>query len=135
MEYFNTFGGNPVSCGIGLTVLDIIKNENLQDNALKTGNHLKKELKKLESRHELIGDVRGLGLFIGIELVRNRKTKEPATEEAVTIIEQMKSRGILLSVDGPFHNVIKIKPPLVFTKENADLVVSTLDIVLNKITG
>jgi 4-aminobutyrate aminotransferase-like enzyme len=124
MEYFNTFGGNPVSCATGLAVLDVIRDEELQQNALEVGAYLKHELNLLRARHRLIGDVRGLGLFLGIELVRDRNTLEPAGREATQIVERMKERGILLSTDGPFHNVIKIKPPLVFSMKNAEVVVS-----------
>ncbi|HEX3230579.1 MAG TPA: aminotransferase class III-fold pyridoxal phosphate-dependent enzyme [Pyrinomonadaceae bacterium] len=130
MEYFNTFGGNPVSCATGLAVLDVIRDEELQQNALEVGDYLKSELRWLQDRHRLIGDVRGLGLFLGIELVRDRDTLEPAGREATQIVERMKERGILLSTDGPFHNVIKIKPPLVFSMKDADVLVSNLDAVL-----
>jgi 4-aminobutyrate aminotransferase-like enzyme len=130
MEYFNTFGGNPVSCAIGLAVLDVIRDEELQQNALEVGEYLKRELRSLQDHHPLVGDVRGLGLFLGIELVRGRDTLEPAGHEAKQIVEQMKERGILLSTDGPFHNVIKIKPPLVFSMKDADALVSSLDSVL-----
>jgi 4-aminobutyrate aminotransferase-like enzyme len=130
MEYFNTFGGNPVSCATGLAVLDVISDEELQQNALEVGDYLKSELRWLQDRHRLIGDVRGLGLFLGIELVRDRDTLEPAGREATQIVERMKERGILLSTDGPFHNVIKIKPPLVFSMKDADVLVSNLDAVL-----
>lgn len=129
MEYFNTFGGNPVSCAIGLAVLDVIRDEELQQNALEVGEYLKRELRLLQD-HRLVGDVRGLGLFLGIELVRDRDTLEPAGREATQIVERMKERGILLSTDGPFHNVIKIKPPLVFSMKDADVLVSSLDAVL-----
>ena len=130
MEYFNTFGGNPVSCAIGMAVLDVIAEEHLQENALEVGTYLMNGLCNLMKKHSIIGDVRGLGLFIGVELVLDRKTLEPAKEQATYLINLMKEHGILLSTDGPFHNVIKIKPPLVFTKENADFLVSTLDNVL-----
>ncbi|MCB9446706.1 MAG: aminotransferase class III-fold pyridoxal phosphate-dependent enzyme, partial [Ardenticatenaceae bacterium] len=131
MEYFNTFGGNPVSCAVGLAVLDVIEDEHLQQNALRVGEHLKAGLTGLMARHPIIGDVRGLGLFLGIELVRDRETLEPAAEEASAIVEKMKQRGILLSTDGPLHNVIKIKPPIVFTTADADFLVITLDQVLS----
>jgi 4-aminobutyrate aminotransferase-like enzyme/Ser/Thr protein kinase RdoA (MazF antagonist) len=131
MEYFNTFGGNPVSCAVGLAVLDVIRDEELQQNALEVGTYLKENLIELKSRLSLIGDVRGEGLFIGIELVRDQQTLEPAEREAAILIEQMKERGILLSTDGPFHNVIKIKPPLVFSRRDADELVSQMEIVLN----
>ncbi|MCP4425490.1 MAG: aminotransferase class III-fold pyridoxal phosphate-dependent enzyme, partial [Chloroflexi bacterium] len=127
MEYFNTFGGNPVSCAVGTAVLDVIEDENLQANALRVGDRLQTQLKRLMAKHPLIGDVRGMGLFIGIELVRNRQTLEPAAEEAATIVEQMKERGILISTDGPLHNVIKIKPPIGFTEVDADFLTATLD--------
>lgn len=127
MEYFNTFGGNPVSCAVGLAVLDVIRDEELQQNALDVGEYLKSRLSELKSAHSLIGDVRGLGLFVGIELVRDRETLEPADREANRLVEMMKARGVLLSTDGPFHNVIKIKPPLVFSRRDADVVISTMD--------
>ncbi|MDP6771791.1 MAG: aminotransferase class III-fold pyridoxal phosphate-dependent enzyme, partial [Anaerolineales bacterium] len=127
MEYFNSFGGNPVSCAIGQAVLDIIRDEDLQSNALDIGLHLLIQLNALKSKHNLIGDVRGVGLFIGIELVKDHNTLEPANEEVDYIINKMKDKGILISKDGPNHNVIKIKPPLVFTKENADFLVKQLD--------
>jgi len=127
MEYFNTFGGNPVSCAVGLAVLDVIRDEGLQENARVTGEYLLDGLRDLARRHPLIGDVRGQGLFVGIELVHNRETKEPADREASEIVERMKDAGILLSTDGPHHNVIKIKPPLVFCKPDADLLLRVLD--------
>ncbi|MCK5610207.1 aminotransferase class III-fold pyridoxal phosphate-dependent enzyme [Candidatus Pacearchaeota archaeon] len=132
MEWFNTFGGNPVSCAVGLAVLDVIENEKLQENAYTVGNYLKDRLKKLMEKHHIIGDVRGLGLFIGVELVLNRETLEPAPKQAAYIVERMKEHGVLLSRDGPKKcpSTIKIKPPLVFTKENADFFVNTLDKVL-----
>ena len=137
MEYFNTFGGNPVSCAVGLAVLDVVADQDLQRHALQVGGYLKSRLTELMTRHPLIGDVRGLGLFLGVELVRDQDTLEPAAEEASYLIERMKERGILLSTDGPLHNVLKIKPPLVFNRENADMLVKSLDEVLaeNVISG
>jgi len=132
MEYFNTFGGNPVSCQVGLAVLDVIKKDQLQENALKVGQFLLKRLMNLKKKHTLIGDVRGLGLFIGIELVLDHQTLDPAPEQAAYIVERMKDRGILMSTDGPHHNVIKIKPPLVFGEHNADLLVDTLEEILQE---
>jgi 4-aminobutyrate aminotransferase-like enzyme/Ser/Thr protein kinase RdoA (MazF antagonist) len=134
MEYFNTFGGNPVSCAAGLAVLDVIRDEELQQNALEVGEYLKQELRELQDRHSLIGDVRGLGLFLGVEFVRDRETLEPADSEASQIVERMKERGVLLSTDGPFHNVIKIKPPLVFSRADADFLVMNLASVLSDTT-
>ena len=130
MEYFNTFGGNPVSCAIGLAVLDVIADEHLQDNARHVGHYLLAKLRSLMDTHPLIGDVRGLGLFIGIELVTDRQTLEPAAAQATYIANRMREHGILLSTDGPLHNVLKIKPPMVFTTKNADLLVNTLDLIL-----
>lgn len=130
MEYFSTFGGNPVSCAIGLAVLEVMKDEKLQENALIVGSQLKAGLEDLKSKHDLIGDVRGMGFFIGIELVVNRETLEPARDQAYYIIEKMKELGILLNIDGPLHNVIKIKPPLVFSESNAELLIDKLDEVL-----
>ena len=131
MEYFNTFGGNPVSCAIGMAVLDVIEDEGLMENARVVGGRFQAGLRELAVSHPIIGDVRGLGLFIGAELVRNPETLEPATAEASSVVNAMRERSILLSTDGPFDNVIKIKPPLVFTAEDADRVVSELDAVLS----
>ena len=132
MEYFNTFGGNPVSCAIGLAVLAVIEEENLRQNAAETGAHFLQELQKLQAKHALIGDVRGMGLYLGIELVTDHHTRTPAAAEAKRISEAMKERGILISVDGPLYNVLKIKPPIVFTRENADQVVENLDAVFKE---
>jgi 4-aminobutyrate aminotransferase-like enzyme len=130
MEYFNTYGGNPVSCAVGLAVLDVIEDERLQENALKVGARLRAGLERLMKKHPLIGDVRGAGLFIGIELVLDQKSLAPAAAQAAYIAERMKERGILMSTDGPLHNVLKIKPPLVFSEANADFLVDTLDQIL-----
>jgi 4-aminobutyrate aminotransferase-like enzyme/Ser/Thr protein kinase RdoA (MazF antagonist) len=130
MEYFNTFGGNPVSCAIGLAVLDVIADEQLQEHALQVGEHLLHGLRGLMEHHPIIGDVRGLGLFIGIELVLDQETLAPAAAQASYVVNRMRERGILLSTDGPLHNVLKIKPPLPFSKANADFLVATLDEIL-----
>jgi 4-aminobutyrate aminotransferase-like enzyme len=127
MEYFNTFGGNPVSCAAGLAVLDVIRDEDLQENARVVGEYLLEGLRALQQKHPLVGDVRGQGLFIGVEMVRNPETLEPAAREATDLVERMKDRGVLLSTDGPFHNVIKIKPPLVFSRQDADSLIAALD--------
>ncbi len=132
MEYFNTFGGNPVSCAVGMAVLDVIENENLQHNAHRVGRHLLKGLQELMDRHPLIGDVRGLGLYAGIELVTDRETLAPATEHANYIINRLRDHGILISTDGPLDNVLKLKPPMVFDQQNADQVVEVLDKVLGE---
>ncbi len=133
MEYFNTFGGNPVSCAVGLTMLDVIEDEGLQENALRTGAKLKAGLLELKDRYPLIGDVRGQGLFLGIELVRDRASLEPAPAETHRIVEEMRNRQILLSVDGPLYNVIKIKPPIVFNEDDAARLVMELDAVMGKL--
>lgn len=130
MEYFNTFGGNPVSCAIGLAVLDVIRDQDLQKRALEVGARLKAGLAALAERQPIVGDVRGLGLFLGIELVRDRETLEPAAEEAAYVVERMRDHGVLVSTDGPLHNVIKMKPPLVFDERDAERVVAVLGAVL-----
>ena len=132
MEYFNSFGGNPVSCAIGHAVLDIIEEEELQKNAYKLGNIMLSMLMELKEKHDLIGDVRGKGLFVGIELISDLKSLEPAGDMANHIVDQMKDRGILLSTDGPDHNVIKIKPPMVFNNDNALFLVENLDDILSR---
>lgn len=130
MEYFNTFGGNPVSCAIGMAVMDVIEDEGLQENAGRSGKRLLEGLQGLMDQYPLIGDVRGLGLYVGVELVVNRTTLHPATEHADYIINRMRDHGILISTDGPLENVLKMKPPIVFTEKNADEVVNTLDKIL-----
>jgi 4-aminobutyrate aminotransferase-like enzyme/Ser/Thr protein kinase RdoA (MazF antagonist) len=132
MEYFNTFGGNPVSCAIGLAVLDVIRDEGLQERALRVGAHLKEGLERLREAHPVVGDVRGLGLFLGIELVLDPDSREPAGEKAAYVVERAKELGVLLSTDGPGHNVVKMKPPLVFSEQDADRVVAVLDEVLGE---
>ena len=130
MEYFNTFGGNPVSCAAALAVLDVIESEGLQQRAADVGAHLKKELEGLRERFEIVGDVRGHGLFLGLELVTDRASQEPAAHGAKWIVEFAKDRGVLLSTDGPLQNVIKIKPSMTFSKSDADFVVLVLDLAL-----
>jgi 4-aminobutyrate aminotransferase-like enzyme len=133
MEYFNTFGGNPVSAAIGLAVLDVIADEGLQEHARVVGERLLAGLAELAGRHEAIGHVRGRGLFAGFELVRDRGTLEPDAELAKEIANRAAERGVLLSTDGPFHNVIKIKPPLVFSGADSDRLVETVDAVLTEL--
>jgi len=133
MEYFNTFGGNPVSCAIGMAVLDVIEDEGLQAHALKIGNQFKSAFEEMATRHNIIGDVRGQGLFLGIELVRDRKTLEPADTEATQIVNQLRARGILLSTDGPLHNVLKIKPPIIFPEREVGRVVEELERALKRL--
>lgn len=130
MEYFNTFGGNPVSCAVGLAVLDVIEQEGLQAHALRVGNRLLAGLRSLMAQSPLIGDVRGLGLFVGVELVLDRAEKIPAGDHASYIANRMRNHGILISTDGPDHNVLKLKPPMVFDEHDADRLVATLARVL-----
>jgi 4-aminobutyrate aminotransferase-like enzyme/Ser/Thr protein kinase RdoA (MazF antagonist) len=131
MEFFSTFGGNTVSCAIGLEVLDVVKNENLQSHAKQVGEQMLEGLRTLMARHEIIGDVRGSGFFLGVELVRNRKTLEPATAEAESLVNRMREKRILLGTDGPYHNVLKIRPPLPFSADDADRLIETLDNVIS----
>jgi 4-aminobutyrate aminotransferase-like enzyme/Ser/Thr protein kinase RdoA (MazF antagonist) len=132
MEFFSTFGGNPVACAAGLAVLDVLEEEHLQQNAQRVGTHLMKALKTLQERHALIGDVRGSGLFLGLDLVLDRETREAAPLQASYIVNRLRDCGILTGTDGPYHNVIKLRPPLVFSEADADLFVSTLDSILDE---
>ena len=125
MEFFSTFGGNNVSCAIGLRVLEVVQEEKLQAHALEVGERLLKGLRELQQRNEIISDVRGSGLFIGVELMRG---SAPASIEAARVVNQMRERGILLGTDGPHHNVIKIRPPMPFSEENADELIAALDL-------
>lgn len=133
MEYFNTFGGNPVSCIFGMEVLDVIEEEKLQENALRVGNRVVEGFKELQNKYPIIGDVRGSGLFIGVELVKNPETIEPAPELAMEIVERMKEKGVFLNTEGPYNNVLKIKPPIIFTINNADQLIISMEEVLSSI--
>jgi 4-aminobutyrate aminotransferase-like enzyme/Ser/Thr protein kinase RdoA (MazF antagonist) len=130
MEFFSTFGGNPVACAAGLAVLDVLEEERLPQNALRVGTRLLADLRALASRRPLVGDVRGSGLFLGVELVRDRATLEPATAEASYVKNRLRDRGILTGTDGPFENVLKLRPPLVFGEADAQRFVSALEDVL-----
>ncbi|XP_058269759.1 5-phosphohydroxy-L-lysine phospho-lyase isoform X2 [Hemibagrus wyckioides] len=135
VEYFNTFGGNPVSCAVGLAVLDVIEKEDLRGNAVRVGNHLMKLLRDLQATHPIIGDVRGVGLFVGFELVKDRKVLTPATEEAALLVKRLKEKYICLSTDGPWENVIKFKPPMCFSMQDAERVTEQIDHILTEIEG
>jgi 4-aminobutyrate aminotransferase-like enzyme len=135
MEYFNTFGGNPVSAAIGLAVLDVVEEEGLREHARVTGERLLAALRQLADRHEEIGDVRGMGLFLGLELVRDRETREPDADLARELANRAAEQGVLLSTDGPFHNVLKIKPPLVFSAADATRLVETVDAILSEVAA
>jgi 4-aminobutyrate aminotransferase-like enzyme len=133
VKYFNTFGGNPVAAAAGLAVLDVIEDEGLIGNAKKIGNYLMNGLREIGNRHIQIGDVRGSGLFVGLELVRDRDAKEPAPELASQLINRLRHRGILIGAAGPYGNTLKIRPPLCFTKDNADMFIAASDEVLREI--
>ncbi|HZL87230.1 MAG TPA: aspartate aminotransferase family protein [Pirellulaceae bacterium] len=131
--HFNTFGGNPVAMTYGLATLEVIESQGIQENALRVGAHLKSRLLELAERHALIGEVRGMGLMLGVELVRDRATKEPATAETAAVLELAKDRGLLLGKSGLYGNVLRIKPPMCLTKDDADFVADCLDEILPRI--
>lgn len=135
MEYFNTFGGNPVSCAAGLAVLDVIERDRLRENAAEIGTYLTDRFKELQSRYEAIGDVRGKGLFLGIELVTDRATREPATALARRVNNGMRARGVLIGTEGPHDNVLKMRPPMIFSRANADHLIGALDETLAAVTA
>jgi 4-aminobutyrate aminotransferase-like enzyme len=135
MEYFSTFGGNQVSCAIGLAVLDVMRDEKLQAQALSVGERMSSALRQLKERHPLVGDVRGSGLFLGVELVRDRQSLAPADSEASYVVNRMREEGILLGTDGPYHNVVKIRPPMPFALADADRLVETFDRILGESLG
>lgn len=120
MEFFSTFGGNPVSAAAGKAMLEVLEKENLMQNALNVGNYLLERLRPLVDKYEIVGDVRGSGLFLGVELVKDRKTLEPAAEEASFVSNRLREKAILLGTDGPFHNVVKIRPPMPITLKDAE---------------
>ncbi|HTM27199.1 MAG TPA: aminotransferase class III-fold pyridoxal phosphate-dependent enzyme [Vicinamibacterales bacterium] len=130
MEFFSTFGGSTVSCAVGLAVLQVVQDERLQEHARQTGERLLERLRALQAVHPLMGDVRGSGLFLGVELVKDRSSLEPATEEAREIVNRLRDRAILLGTDGPFANVLKIRPPMPFSDDDGEHVASALDEVL-----
>lgn len=130
--HFNTFGGNPISMTQGLATLEVIDAEGIQENALLVGEHLKSSLNELAQKHAIIGEVRGMGLLLGVELVRDRVTKEPAKAEAATVLEEMKKRHVLIGKGGLFGNTLRIKPPMCITKDDADYLVAMLDEVLDE---
>jgi 4-aminobutyrate aminotransferase-like enzyme len=131
MEFFSTFGGSTVSCAVGLAVLDVVQEERLQEHAHAVGASLLRRLHDAVGGHPLVGDIRGSGLFLGVELVKDRATQEPAAEEASAVADRMRDRGILLGTDGPFHNVLKIRPPMPFTDEDAAQLTDVLASVLS----
>ncbi len=135
MEFFSTFGGSTAACAAGLATLRVTLEENLQSHAQHVGAHLLAGLRDLQARHALIGDVRGSGLFIGVELVRDRDTLAPAGDEADYVARRMRERCILLGTDGPFHNVLKLRGPMPLSFADADLIVTALDETLGEVAG
>jgi 4-aminobutyrate aminotransferase-like enzyme len=131
MEFFSTFGGSTVSCAVGLSVLGVVQDERLQAHALDVGSFLLERLRLMADRYPLVGDVRGSGLFLGVELVTDRQTLTPATAEASEVVNRLRDRGILIGTEGPFANVLKIRPPMPFTRENAAHLASTLAAILD----
>lgn len=127
----STYGGSTVSCAAGLAVLDVLAREKLQENVLNVGAYLFSRLEELAPRHAIIGDLRGTGLLAGVELVRSRRQRDPAGQEAAAVVDRMREDGVLVGLTGRHRNVIKIRPPLVFAKENVDQLVETLDRALN----
>jgi 4-aminobutyrate aminotransferase-like enzyme/Ser/Thr protein kinase RdoA (MazF antagonist) len=132
MEFFSTFGGNPVACAAGLAVLDVLEEDKLQENALRVGTSWKDALTQLQAKFPVIGDVRGSGLFLGVDLVRDQDTREPATDEAGYIVNRLRECGVLTGTDGPGHNVIKLRPPLVFSETDAKLFTSIFETILSE---
>jgi 4-aminobutyrate aminotransferase-like enzyme len=133
MEFFSTFGGNTVSCAVGLAVLDVVHDEGLQEHAREVGDVLLDGLREIGERHAIVGNVRGSGLFLGVELVTSRETIEPATAAAAFVTNRLREEGILIGTEGPFANVLKIRPPMPFTRSDALRVCHTLDRVLREL--
>ncbi|RYE84135.1 MAG: aminotransferase class III-fold pyridoxal phosphate-dependent enzyme, partial [Hyphomicrobiales bacterium] len=125
-RYFNTFGGNQVVAAAGIAVLDVLRDEGLQENALDVGAYLRGRLAGLMETDERIGDVRGTGLFVGVEIVRDRGSQAPAPEMARALIEGLLQRGVLVGITGGGRNLLKIRPPMVFSRENADQLIEAL---------
>jgi alanine-glyoxylate transaminase/(R)-3-amino-2-methylpropionate-pyruvate transaminase len=131
--HFNTYGGNPVSMAAGLAVLDIIDEDGLQENCRVVGGRLKSGLERLKRSHQLVGDVRGMGLMLGVELVRDRKTKEPAKGETLDVLESMRESGALIGKGGIDGNVLRIKPPMCITAADADFALDALDVAFSAV--
>ena len=131
MEFFSSFGGNPVSCAIGKAVLETIEEEQLQRNAKEVGDYCKKLFKNLQQVHHCIGDIRGSGLFLGVEIINAQKL--PDTQLASEISNGLRAHHILISTDGPHNNVLKIKPPICFNKHNVETLVNTIELLLNSL--
>ena len=132
--YFNTFGGNPVSCAAASAVLDVIEDEGLQQNALEVGQHLVDGLWKLAEKHECIGDVRGTGLFLGLELVSDRERRTPAIELTSMVVNDLRNRGVLTGTTGTHDNLVKLRSPMVLSRDDADYMLGILDESLGHLT-
>ena len=130
-EFFSTTGGNPVACAAAHAVMDVIDNENLIAHSAEMGQYFSAALRKLAESHSPIGDIRGTGLFIGVEIVRNRQTLEPADTETKLIVNQLRERGFLIGAEGPRDNVLKIRPPLIVQKDHIDQFINNLNDILN----
>jgi alanine-glyoxylate transaminase / (R)-3-amino-2-methylpropionate-pyruvate transaminase len=128
--HFNTFGGNPICMTQGLATLEVIDGEGIQANALKVGAHLKTRLLELQQKHSIIGDVRGMGLMLGVELVKDRATKEPAKSQAAQVLELARERGLLIGKGGLHGNVLRIKPPMCLGVDDANFMADCLDEIL-----
>ncbi len=135
LEFFATFGGNPVSCAAGLAVIDVIEGEGLRQHAAEIGEILQQRLRELADAHPAIGDVRGQGLYLGVEIVRDRDSREPDAPTLGAAVEAMRATGVLMSTDGPHHNVLKLKPPMVFDRHDAELFLAAFDRALGEIEG
>lgn len=131
--HFNTYGGNPISMTQGLATLEVIEEDGIQQNAKVVGGHLKERLLELQDKHPLIGDVRGMGLMLGVELVRDRQSKEPANTEAADVMERLKDHGVLIGKGGLYGNTLRIKPPMCLTKDDADYLTDCLDLTLTEL--
>ena len=129
-DYFNTFGGNPVSCAAALAVLDVIEEEGLQQNALDVGQHMREGLQSLAAEHQCIGDVRGTGLFLALELVSDREARTPDGDMARSVVNDLRDRGVLTGAIGPDRNILKLRPPMVISRADADVMLDRLDDVL-----
>ena len=129
-RYFNTFGGNPVACAAALAVLDIVEEERLQQHALAVGNYIVDSLRRMAARHDCIGEVRGHGLFLAVELVDDAKQRTPATRLASNVVNELRERGVLTGSIGPDGNILKLRPPMVLTEGDADHMLGLLDAVL-----
>ena len=129
--YFNTFGGNAVSCAAGMAVMDVIEQDNLQENALIIGKYLKEEIKSLANNYDLIGDVRGKGFFIAVEMISDCDMT-PASEAASSIVQQLKESGVLTNTIGPHSNILKLRPPMIFSRENSDYFLDRFESILKK---